>query len=166
MRIMSSWEFNCLPEDIYPNFFCATMDDSYPFAFHLGIPKPLSCTVLEGEPKIGNTRQCTTDRGYIRQRIVELEENRKLVYRMQESDVWCKNWVSIFQDHFLLQPLGNDHTKVIRITEFHGVKHLPLVSSFALWFSLKQAHKYAAKNWLRLAKELKHQRTIGNSAIL
>jgi len=72
MRIRSSWVIDCLPEDVYPHFFSASMDDSYPFAFRLGIPKPLSCKVLEGEPRVGNTRQCTTDRGYIRQEIVEL----------------------------------------------------------------------------------------------
>ncbi|WP_308365911.1 MULTISPECIES: hypothetical protein [unclassified Microbulbifer] len=159
MKIESSWVFDCLPEDIYPNFFHATMDDSYPLAFRLGIPKPLSCKVLEGEPKIGNTRQCTTDKGYIRQNIVELEENRKLVYQMKESDVWCKNWVSFLQDSFILEPIENNKTKVTRITVFHGVKNIPILSTVALWFSLKQAHKYASKNWRRLATCEKSQRT-------
>jgi hypothetical protein len=158
MKIESSWIFDCLPEDIYPNFFCAEMDDTYPLAFRLGIPKPMSCKVLEGEPKIGHTRQCTTDKGYIRQNIVELEENRKLVYEMKESNVWCKNWVSFLQDSFILIPVKDNQTKVVRITVFHGVKNIPLFSTIALWFSLHQAHRYASKNWRRLGMQAKLMR--------
>jgi hypothetical protein len=158
MKIESSWIFDCNPEDIYPHFFCATMDDTYPIAFRLGIPKPLSCKVLEGEPKIGNTRQCTTDNGYIQQNIVELVENTKLVYQMKDSNVWCKNWVSFLQDSFILEAIGDNKTKVTRITEFKGVIHIPVFSTVALWFSLKQAHRYASKNWRRLSTETKADR--------
>lgn len=135
------------------------MDDSYPLAFRLGIPKPMSCKVLEGEPKPGNTRQCTTDKGYIRQNIVELVANTKLVYQMKDSNVWCKNWVSFLQDSFLLEATDNASTRVKRITEFRGVTHIPILSTIALWFSLKQAHRYAAKNWRRLSTESKLSRT-------
>ncbi len=159
MKIRSSWIFDCRPEDIYPHFFCANMDDTYPIAFRLGIPKPLSCKVLEGEPKVGNTRQCTTDKGYIRQEIVELERNAKLVYQMRETNVWCRNWVSFLQDTFLLELIGEEKTQVRRITEFRGVASIPLLSTIALWFSLRQAHRYAAKNWRRLSSDMKKQRT-------
>jgi len=158
MKIKSSWLFDNLPEDIYPNFFQSTMDDSYPLAFRFGIPKPLSCKVIEGEPKVGSTRQCTTDKGYIRQNIVELKHNRKLVYQMKESNVWCKSWVRFLQDSFILEPVNNHQTKVIRITEFHGARHLPVLSTLALWFSLRQAHKYASKNWRRLSGMKKMER--------
>lgn len=164
MKIKSSWVFDCLPEDIYPNFFHSKMDDTYPLSFRLGIPKPLSCKILEGEPKIGHTRQCTTDKGYIRQNIVELEENRKLVYEMKESNVWCKNWVSFIKDTFMLEPLGDNKTKVTRITVFFGVKHIPVLSTLALWFSLRQAHKYASKNWRRLSSINKSRRTGDSNA--
>lgn len=159
MKIHSSWVFECLPEDIYPNFFNASMDNSYPLAFRLGIPKPLWCKVLEGEPKVGHTRQCTTDKGYIRQTIIELEENRRLVYQMKESNVWCRNWVGFLQDSFILSPINESQTKVVRITEFRGVRHLPVISTLALWFSLKQAHQYASKNWRRLSSQIKASRT-------
>ena len=159
MKIESTWIFDCLPEDIYPHFFCSTMDDSYPIAFRLGIPKPLSCKVLEGEPKTGHTRQCTTDKGYIQQNIVELVENSKLVYQMKDSNVWCKNWVSFLQDSFILEPIDGNKTKVKRITEFKGVIHIPIFSTIAIWFSLKQAHRYASKNWRRLSTATKVSRS-------
>lgn len=158
VKIQSSWVFDCLPEDIYPHFFFANMDDTYPIAFRLGIPKPLSCKVLEGEPKIGHTRQCTTDRGYIRQEIVELEKDRKLVYQMRETNIWCRSWVSYLQDTFLLESMTGGKTRVRRITEFKGVVSIPVLSTLALWFSLRQAHRYAAKNWRRLSSDVKNQR--------
>ncbi len=164
MKIESSWTFDCLPEDVYSHFFCAEMDDTYPIAFRFGIPKPLSCKVLEGEPKIGNTRQCTTDKGYIRQNIIELQENSKLVYQMTDSNVWCKDWVSFLQDTFILEAIENQQTYVKRITEFKGVKYIPMLSTLALWFSLKQAHKYAAKNWRRLSSQSKSSR-LGNVSV-
>ena len=159
MKIESSWIFDCGPEDIFPHFFSARMDETYPVAFRLGIPKPLSCKVLEGEPKVGNTRQCTTDRGYIRQEIMELVADRKLVYQMRDTNVWCRKWVSFLQDTFLLEPIEGDQTRVRRITEFRGAISIPFVSTLALWFSLKQAHRYAAKNWRRLSSHAKRQRT-------
>ncbi|MGI9270808.1 MAG: hypothetical protein ACR2QT_03470 [Woeseiaceae bacterium] len=134
------------------------MDDTYPIAFRLGIPKPLSCKVLEGEARVGNTRQCTTDQGYIQQEIVELVENRKLVYQMRDTNVWCRKWVSFLEDTFLLEPEEGERTRVRRITEFRGVKSIPILSPLALWFSLRQAHSYAAKNWRRLALENKSKR--------
>ena len=160
MKIQSSWIFECSPEDIYPHFFFAQMDETYPIAFRLGIPKPLSCKVLEGVPKVGHTRQCTTDRGYIRQEIMELEQDRKLVYQMRDTNVWCRKWVSYLQDTFLLDRMGDGKTRVQRTTEFNGVASIPLLSTIALWFSLRQAHRYAAKNWRRLSAELKDQRSV------
>ena len=117
--------------------------------------KSLSCKVLEGEEKIGNTRQCTTDRGYIKKNIVELAENSKLVYQMKDSNVWCKNWVSFLQDTFILEAVTDNKTRVQRITEFKGVVHIPVFSTIALWFSLKQAHRYTSKNWRRLSTDSK-----------
>jgi hypothetical protein len=160
MNIRSSWIFDCSPEDLFPHFFLARMDESYPIAFRLGIPKPLSCKVLEGVPQVGNTRQCTTDRGYIQQEIVELIQDRKLVYEMRKTNVWCRNWVSFLQDTFLLEPIEGSKTCVSRVTEFKGVASIPVLSTLALWFSLKQAHRYAAKNWRRLSAVSKEQRLV------
>ena len=111
-------------------------------------------------PKVGNTRQCTTDKGYIRQEIVELEKDSKLVYQMRDTNVWCRKWVSFLQDTFLLESIDDSRTRVQRITEFNGVASIPVLSTLALWFSLRQAHRYAAKNWRRLSTELKDRRML------
>lgn len=63
MQIHSEWVFDCEPRHIWPNFLQSRMDDTRPILFRLGIPKPISCRVLEGAGMVGNTRQCTTDLG-------------------------------------------------------------------------------------------------------
>jgi len=97
------------------------MDESYPLAFRLGIPKPPSCKVLEGQPKVDNTRQCTTDRGYIQQEIDDLIENRKLVYEMRENNAWWRNCVSFRHATLLLEPTEGNRASVREVTEFPGV---------------------------------------------
>jgi len=72
VEIHSQWTFDCRPEHVWPHFLHARMDDTRPLLFRLGVPKPVSCRVLEGTPAVGNTRQCMTDRGTIDQRILVL----------------------------------------------------------------------------------------------
>nr|WP_254615177.1 hypothetical protein [Burkholderia pyrrocinia] len=128
------------------------MDDTRPLLFRLGVPKPVSCRVLEGTPAVGNTRQCTTDRGTIDQRILVLDENRRLRYRMVSSTVWCRDWVGLLEDEFTLTPIEGDKTRVERRTVFsaRGIIFRP-VRQIGLWVALLQAHRYAARNWRRLA---------------
>ncbi|NTF30545.1 hypothetical protein G6L88_00445 [Rhizobium skierniewicense] len=129
------------------------MDSSKPFLFRLGIPKPVSCKVLEGHGALGNTRQCTTDRGTIDQRILDYVPNRKLRYRMIDSTVWCKDWIGTLEDDFTLVPIGPNRTRVERRSDFTARGLLALVRQLALWIALKQAHRYASKNWRRLSSE-------------
>lgn len=153
MQIQSQWIFNCAPHHIWPHFLHAKMDTSRPLLFRLGIPKPMSCKVLEGHGAVGNTRQCTTDRGTIDQHILDYQPNRKLRYRMIDSTVWCKDWIGNLEDEFTLIPMGPDVTRVERRSQFTARGVLAPVKQIALWFALKQAHRYASKNWRRLSDE-------------
>ncbi|MGH8778477.1 hypothetical protein [Paraburkholderia sp.] len=155
MQIRSKWIFECEPQHVWPHFLHARMDASRPLLFRLGIPKPMSCRVLEGIPAVGNTRQCTTDRGTIDQRILQLERNRLLQYQMQNSTVWCRAWVGKLVDTFTLEALDDHRTLVRRTTEFDAAGPGPLktLRLIGLWVALSQAHRYAAKNWRRLAQE-------------
>lgn len=153
MLIVSRWTFECEPRHIWPNFLHATMDRSRPLLFRLGIPKPMSCKVLEGRGAVGNTRQCTTDQGTIDQRIVAFEPDRRLRYQMIDSTVWCRNWVGHLEDEFILTPLGDGRTQVERRTEFRARGWLKPIRQIGLWVALRQAHRYAARNWRRLGSE-------------
>lgn len=151
MEIHSQWTFDCRPEHVWPHFLHARMDDTRPLLFRLGVPKPVSCRVLEGTPAVGNTRQCTTDRGTIDQRILVLDENRRLRYRMVSSTVWCRDWVGLLEDEFTLTSIEGDKTRVERRTVFSARGIFKPVRQIGLWLALQQAHRYAARNWRRLA---------------
>ncbi len=153
MQIHSHWIFNSAPHHIWPHFLHAKMDNSKPLLFRFGIPKPVSCKVLEGYGATGNTRQCTTDRGTIDQRILDYVPDRKLRYRMVGSTVWCKDWIGNLEDEFTLVPMGPNVTRVERRSEFVAKGWLAPVKQLALWIALKQAHRYASKNWRRLSSE-------------
>ena len=155
MNIRSSWVFDCTPDHIWPHFLHARMDDRRPLLFRFGIPKPMSCKVLEGTPQVGNTRQCTTDLGTIDQRILVCDVNSKLRYRMQKSTVWCGDWVELLEDEFTLTPLDGNRTKVERVTEFRAKGRFNLLKQLALRIALGQAHHYASTNWRRLAMKRK-----------
>ncbi|KFL54778.1 hypothetical protein JM78_06695 [Burkholderia pyrrocinia] len=127
------------------------MDGTRPLLFRLGVPKPVSCSVLEGTPAVGNTRQCTTDRGTIDQRILVLDENRRLRYRMVSSTVWCRDWVGLLEDEFTLTSIEGDKTRVERRTVFSARGIFKPVRQIGLWLTLQQAHRYAARNWRSLA---------------
>jgi hypothetical protein len=164
MRIDSEWVFECEARHIWPNFLQSTMDETRPILFRFGIPKPMSCKVLEGEGMIGNTRQCTTDLGTIDQRILTFDENRRLRYRMIRSTVWCRDWVGHLEDEFSLTPLGDGRTRVKRQTEFKAAGWFSGLKQIALWAALRQAHVYAARNWRRLAAERKRAEADGRVA--
>lgn len=151
MEIHSQWTFDCRPEHVWPHFLHARMDDTRPLLFRLGVPKPVSCRVLEGVPAVGNTRQCTTDRGTIDQRILVLDEHRRLRYRMVASTVWCRDWVGLLEDEFTLTPIDGGGTRVERRTVFSARGLFKPIRQIGLWLALQQAHRYAARNWRRLA---------------
>ncbi len=155
MQIHSTWTFDAAAEHIWPHFLHATMDRSRPLLFRLGIPKPISCKVLEGEGAVGRTRQCTTDRGTIDQRILDFQPNRRLAYRMIASTVWCRDWIGHLEDEFTLTPLGDGRTRVERRTTFEAAGPLAPLKRLSLYVALRQAHLYAARNWRRLSGERK-----------
>ena len=153
MQLHSTWIFNCAPHHIWPHFLHAKMDNTKPLLFRLGVPKPVSCKVLEGPGALGNTRQCTTDRGTIDQRILDYVPNQKLRYRMIASTVWCQHWIGKLEDEFTLVPVGENATRVERRSDFTADGWLAPIKQLALWLALKQAHRYASKNWRRLSSE-------------
>lgn len=151
MQIESRWLFPYEPRHIWPHFLHARMDDTRPLLFRLGVPKPISCKVLEGVPAVGHTRQCTTDRGTIDQRILILQPDQRLRYQMQHSTVWCADWVGSLVDTFELRPVPGQGTEVRRVTQFEAAGALRWAKRLGLWAGLRQAHAYASRNWRRLA---------------
>lgn len=160
MNVVSEWIFDCEPEHVWPHFLEATMDSEPPLMFRLGIPKPISCRVLDGAV-VGGTRQCTTDRGTSEQRILSIVVNRKLHYRMLNSSMLFSHWVQHLEDTFALMPLSSGVTRVSRTTRFTAKGPMRSLKQLAIWLFLRTTHSYAARNWRRLSYETKNaERTV------
>ena len=131
------------------------MDGKPPLMFRLGIPKPISCRIVDGAV-VGGTRQCTTDRGTSEQRILSIVENRKLHYRMLNSSMLFSHWVQHLEDTFALMPLSSGATRVSRTTRFTAKGPMRPLKQLAIWIFLRTTHSYAARNWRRLSYETKN----------
>jgi hypothetical protein len=153
MQVNSEWIFDCEPEHIWPHFLRAIMDDHRPLLFRIGIPKPVSCRIIDNEIAIGGTRQCTTERGTSDQRILEFSENRRLRYRMVSSSMPLSHWIADLEDTFTLTPLAYGRTRVGRFTCFTAAGPLAFVKEIGISVFLRQTHTYAARNWRRLSYE-------------
>lgn len=153
MQVKSEWIFDCAPEHIWPHFLRATMDDHRPLMFRIGIPKPVSCRIMDAELAVGGTRQCTTERGTSDQEILEFVENRRLHYRMVNSSMPLSHWIENLEDTFSLEALPDGRTRVGRLTRFSARGPLAFLKQFGIAVFLRQTHSYAARNWRRLSFE-------------
>lgn len=153
MQIESRWIFDCDPEHIWPCFLSATMDDHRPLMFRMGIPKPVSCRLLDTDLAVGAIRQCTTERGTSDQAILDFQENRRLHYRMVNSSMPLGHWIGKLEDTFTLTPLGGRRTAVGRRTVFTAKSPVAFFKQIGIAVFLKQTHNYAARNWRRLSYE-------------
>lgn len=151
MLVKSEWIFDCEPQYIWPHFLNATMDNSRPLMFRVGIPKPVSCRILEDAIAVGGTRQCRTERGTSDQQVLEFTENRRLHYRMVNSSMPLSHWIESLEDTFTLSPMPDGRTRVGRSTRFSARGPFKLFKAIGISVFLRQTHSYAARNWRRLS---------------
>jgi hypothetical protein len=168
MHVKSEWVFDCEPQYIWPHFLSATMDNSRPLMFRVGVPKPVSCRILDDTIAVGGTRQCTTERGTSDQQILEFTENKRLHYRMINSSMPLSHWIESLEDTFTLTSLPDGKTRVGRSTQFSANGAFKLLKSIGIAVFLRQTHSYAARNWRRLsyAKAAAEQGRVAPRAML
>ena len=154
MRLRSEWYFDCEPRHIWPHFLKAEMDSARPWMFRFGMPKPVSCRLVENEIAVGGTRRCTTERGVSDQKILSFTDGRRLHYRMINSSMPMSHWIDTLEDTFSLEPVAPGLTLVVRQTTFKAKGWFGFLRGLAIMLFLKQTHIYAARNWRRLAYEL------------
>lgn len=151
MKLTSTVDIDAPPEHIFPLFLNARMDDRVPFAFRLGLPKAVSCSIIEGDGGVGSIRRCITTRGYMDQVIEGSEPNKRFAYRLIESDYWGQPFIGHVADEITLRPTGENRTRVRRVTTFDAKGLLKLPGRMIMRQGFRQAHNYANENWQRLA---------------
>lgn len=151
MKLTSTVDIDAPPERIFPLFLNAEMDKRVPLPFRLGLPKAVSCSIIEGDGGVGSIRRCITTRGYMDQVIEGYEPNRRFAYRLIDSDYWGQPFIGHVADEITLEPLGNGGTHVRRVTSFDSKGILKRPGRLVMRQGFRHAHRYANENWQRIA---------------
>ena len=99
---------------------------------------------------VGEERECVSDQGVVRQRILEWEPPARLTFRMERSDLPQLRSVPELVDTFDLVHDAR-RTVVTRTTEVRLRGPLAPWRRFLLFLGLKQVHRYVFRNWRKLA---------------
>ena len=151
MELISQVDIDAAPERIFPLFLQARMDDRLPLAFRFGLPKAVSCSIIQGDGSVGSIRRCITTRGYMDQVIELSEPSSRFAYRLIGSDYWGQPFIGHVADDISLQPLGPARTRVTRRTSFDAKGVLKWPAGIVMRQGFRHAHRYANENWQRLA---------------
>ena len=151
MKLTSSVVIDAPPERIFPLFLNAQMDDRIPLAFRFGLPKAVSCSIIEGDGGVGSIRRCITTRGFMDQVIEGVDANRRFAYRLIDSDYWGQPFIGHVADDITLTILAEGRTRVRRVTSFDARGILKLPGRAIMRQGFRHAHRYANENWRRLA---------------
>ncbi len=151
MELTSQIDIDAPPDRIFPLFLHARMDDRLPMAFRFGLPKAVSCSIIQGDGGVGSIRRCITTRGYMDQVIEFSQPDRHFAYRLIDSDYWGQPFIGHVADDIELRPLASDRTRVIRRTSFDAKGLLRWPGRQIMRLGFIHAHKYANENWQRLA---------------
>jgi len=77
-----------------------SLEAERPLLMELGLPVPTHCT-LSGEAE-GSERICYFDQGFIRQRVTHWEPPRRMVLRIEETDLGGRYWLGFAEAEYRL----------------------------------------------------------------
>ncbi|MBO9593093.1 MAG: SRPBCC family protein [Niabella sp.] len=147
MQLQTTWKFNATPAQLWPLLFQSKMDERKPCYFLFGLPKPVECRLTDGIGGVGATRECVSDKGLIRQTILEWMPEKKLRFEMRETSIYFGPCVDAIVETFVLTPAGTTETTITRTTEFTLKPGARLWVSIPMWVGLKSIHRYVFRNW-------------------
>jgi Polyketide cyclase / dehydrase and lipid transport len=148
--VRTTQSFPCRPGAVWPLLCNSRMDGRSTLLFRLGVPQPVQCSVPDGQGGIGSERECTSDQGVVRQRILEWDPERRLSFRMERTDMEFQKFVREIGDTFELVP-SHRGTEVTRTTTVRTTGGLHPLRTMGLRIGLKHVHRYVFRNWQRLA---------------
>ena len=150
MLVRTSWTFRSAPSSIWPLLCNSRMDRTQPWSCSWGVPQPVECRLAAGPGGVGATRECVSDQGLVRQEILVWEPERRLSFKMKETDLYFRAFVSEIVETFDLEasPGGARVTRTTRIETSGGCG---VLKRAALYIGLKRVHRFVFRNWERAA---------------
>jgi hypothetical protein len=153
MKVRTSWTIAASPRCVWPLLCSAEMELPPPILFLLGIPRPVMCRLPSGVGGVGQPRECVSDKGTIKQRIVEWQEQRRLCFQMTDTDISFLRHIHAIVDSFDLEATPTGRTRVTRTTEVVIAGRFQTAKAIAVCLGLKIVHRYVFRNWTLLAQK-------------
>lgn len=152
MQVKTSIHINASKAKIWPLLFGSKMDDKHPCRTLMGLPKPVECKLEDNQGGVGANRLCVSDKGIIKQNILEWKPEELLAFEMKETDIYFGPCVESIIENFQLTTAPKGGTILTRTTVFKLSKNKLLLTP-TLAIGLKSIHNYVFKNWKKLSEE-------------
>ena len=149
MIVRTSRLFLCPASAVWPLLCNSQMEDSTTPLFGLGVPRPVRCRLPDGQGGVGSGRECVSDRGVVRQRILIWDPEKRLSFRMEDTDIWFRSFVREIVDTFDLAELNGSHVRITRTTEVTMKGRFRPVKACLLFVGLKHVHRFVFESWRR-----------------
>ena len=135
---------------VWPLLCSSKMEHPNGLLFKLGVPQPLECRLPEGRGGVGSERECVSNQGVVRQRILIWEPEHRLSFRMETTNLRSARSITGIEESFLLDPAAMG-VVVTRSTTVHVGGRFRFFRKIGLAVGLKQVHRTVFRNWERLA---------------
>ena len=147
--VRTSRRFPCSANTVWPLLCDSRIEGRARLLFYLGVPQPLQCRLPEGRGEVGAERECVSDRGIVRQRILDWRPEERLSFRMEETSLPIRAFVRDMVDTIVLVPSGSS-VHVTRTTTVRVSGRYRILRKWLLRVGIKQVHRYVFRSWLRL----------------
>lgn len=150
LAVRSSQHFSCAADKVWPLLCDSKIEGRISPLFLLGVPQPLQCRLPEGHGGVGSARECESDQGVVHQRILEWLPERRLSFRMEETDLPMRRFVQDMVDTIDLVPM-DPGLEVTRTTTLRLKGPHRFLKKCLLFVGVKQVHRHVFRGWRRLA---------------
>jgi len=129
--------------EVWPLLCGATLTLPAPLLFRLGVPRPVECRMGAD----GETRECVTSRGRVRQRILERRAPEFLCFERTDDTVGLRCWLRSMKDSFRLERIAGG----VRLTRRSELKPRFWALPF-LRIALPAIHRFVNRNFKAIAE--------------
>ncbi len=157
MKIKTTYWIAAAPSVVWPLLCRSKMDSSKRCLFNFGVPKPRECKLPNGSGGVHSERHCISDKGTIRQKITTWENESRLEFEMQETDIYFSSCVESIHECFLLLP-DKKGTQITRTTYIKTKGFCAFGKAFLIGIGIKQVHYYVFQNWREIAERSRREK--------